>query len=244
MLHDEVVSRLRHVLMEGEIPPGAKIPERELCASLGISRTPLREALKVLAAEGLVVLLPNRGSRAAKLTQNDVKELFEVCEALEATAGELACPLISDEQLREIGALQASMVEHYRARDLPAYYRCNRLIHESIVRAADNAVLAGLYESISARIRRARFITPMSPEHWALAVQEHEGILNALQRRDASGLAHILRTHLRRKREEVVQAGFAEASEPRGASHDRAGSDAPTPKLPARTLAAMDVLKS
>jgi DNA-binding GntR family transcriptional regulator len=80
------------------------------------------------------------------------------------------------------------------------------------VRAADNAVLAGLYESISARIRRARFITPMSSEHWALAIQEHEGMLNALQRRDASGLAHILRTHLRRKREEVVQAGFAEPS--------------------------------
>jgi DNA-binding GntR family transcriptional regulator len=213
MMHDEVVSRLRHILTEGEIPPGARIPERELCASLGISRTPLREALKVLAAEGLVLLLPNRGSRAAKLTQKDVQELFEVCEALEASAGELACPRISDEQLREIGVLQANMVEHYRARDLLSYYRCNRLIHETIVRAADNAVLAGFYESVAARIRRARFITPMSPEHWALAVQEHEGILNALQRRDASGLAHILRTHLRRKREEVVQAGFAERND-------------------------------
>ncbi len=160
MMHDEVVSRLRHLLTEGEIPPGARIPERELCASLSISRTPLREALKVLAAEGLVMLLPNRGSRAAKLTQKDVKDLFEVCEALQATAGELACPRISDQQLHEIAALQANMVEHYRARDLLSYYRCNRLIHESIVRAADNAVLAGLYESISARIRRARFITP------------------------------------------------------------------------------------
>src|SRR3954469_18291473 len=118
MMHDEVVSRLRHILMEGEIAPGARIPERDLCASLGISRTPLREALKVLAAEGLVVLLPNRGSRAAQLTQKDVKELFEVCEALEATAGELACPRITDVQLREIEVLQADMVEHFRARDL------------------------------------------------------------------------------------------------------------------------------
>ena len=175
MMHDEVVSRLRHVLTEGEIPPGARIPERELCASFAISRTPLREALKVLAAEGLVVLLPNRGSRAAKLTQKDVKELFEVCEALEAAAGELACPRISDAQLREIADMQANMVEHYRAQDLISYYRCNRLIHEAIVRAADNAVLAGFYESVAARIRRARFITPMTPEHWALAIQEHEG---------------------------------------------------------------------
>jgi DNA-binding GntR family transcriptional regulator len=118
------------------------------------------------------------------------------------------------------------------------------VIHESIVRAADNAVLAGLYESISARIRRARFITPMSPEHWTLAVQEHEGILNALQRRDASGLAHILRTHLRRKREEVVQAGFAEASESRALSHRQPPREATASPSRARTLAAMDGLKS
>src|SRR3979411_704246 len=228
MMHDEVVSRLRHLLTEGEIPPGARIPERELCASLSISRTPLREALKALAAEGLVGLLPNRGSRAAKLTQTDVQELFDGCEAREAHDGGLACPRMSDQQLREIAALQASMVEHYRARDLLSYYRCNRLIHESIVRAADNAVLAGLYESIAARIRRARFITPMSSEHWALAIREHEGMLNALQRRDASGLAHILRSHLRRKREEVVQAGFAEASESRSSSDDRARGAATT----------------
>ena len=143
-MHDEVVSRLRHVLTEGEIPPGARIPERELCARFAISRTPLREALKVLAAEGLVVLLPNRGSRAAKLTQKDVKELFEVCEALEAAAGELACPRISDAQLREIAELQANMVEHYRAQDLLSYYRCNRLIHEAIVRAADKPCLPAL----------------------------------------------------------------------------------------------------
>jgi DNA-binding GntR family transcriptional regulator len=212
MMHDEVVSRLRHILTEGEIPPGSRIPERELCDSLSISRTPLREALKVLAAEGLVVLLPNRGSRAAKLTRKDVKELFEVCEALEATAGELACPRISDQQLHGIAALQAKMVQHYEARDLLSYYRCNRQIHEAIVRAADNAVLAGFYESVSGRIRRARFITPMTAEHWALAIAEHEGILNALQRRDGGGLAHILRNHLRRKREEVVLAGFAEGN--------------------------------
>src|SRR4030088_3621510 len=118
MMHDEVVSRLRHLLTEGEIPPGTRIPERELCASLGISRTPLREALKVLAAEGLVLLLPNRGSRAAKLTQKDVQELFEVCEALEAAAGELACPRISDEQLAGNGVLRRPMLDHN-----PAHHR-------------------------------------------------------------------------------------------------------------------------
>src|SRR3954466_15807465 len=99
MLHEEVVGRIRDILLDGEIPPGARIPERELCDRLQISRTPLREALKVLAAEGLVQLLPHRGSRAAKLTDQDMRDLFEVCQGLEALAGELACERITDAEI-------------------------------------------------------------------------------------------------------------------------------------------------
>ena len=210
MLHDEVVSRVRAMLIEGEIPPGARIPERDLCEKLQISRTPLRESLKVLAAEGLVQLLPNRGSRAAKLTDKDMRDLFEVCQGLEALAGELACERITDAEIAEVDATHAAMAQHYRNNDLLQYYRCNRRIHEAIIAAAGNPVLLGLYDSVTARIRRARYVTPMTPDRWALALQEHEAILNALRRRDGVGLAHILRTHLRHKREEVFQAGFAE----------------------------------
>jgi DNA-binding GntR family transcriptional regulator len=106
------------------------------------------------------------------------------------------------------------MIKHHRRRDLPQYYRCNRLIHQAIVDAADNAVLASLYESVTTRIRRARFVAPMAPSHWELAVHEHEAILNALQRRDGAGLSHILRRHLRHKREAVERAGFAESTPP------------------------------
>jgi DNA-binding GntR family transcriptional regulator len=210
MLHIEVVGGIRAMLLEGEIPPGARIPERELCEKLRISRTPLREALKVLAAEGLVQLLPNRGARAARLTDQDLRDLFEVCQGLEALAGELACERISDTQLAGIEAAHVEMARHHRDRDLARYYRCNRFIHEAIVTAADNPVLSALYETVTARIRRARYVTPMTEARWALAMQEHEAILNMLRRRDGFGLAHILRTHLRHKREEVIRAGFAE----------------------------------
>src|SRR6201990_3657460 len=118
MLHEEAVARVRAMLLEGEIPPGAPIPERELCEQLKISRTPLREALKVLAAEGLVQLLPNRGSRAAQLTEKDMRDLFEVCQGLEALAGELACERISEEEITGIAAAHSSMVQHYRDGDL------------------------------------------------------------------------------------------------------------------------------
>jgi DNA-binding GntR family transcriptional regulator len=110
--------------------------------------------------------------------------------------------------------MHAAMAQHYQDKDLQAYYVCNRQIHEAIVEAVRNPVLSTLYESVTARIRRARYVTPMTPPRWAVALQEHEAILNALRRRDGIGLAHILRAHLRHKREEVISAGFAD--DPRG----------------------------
>jgi DNA-binding GntR family transcriptional regulator len=212
MLHDEVVARLRDMLVEGTIAPGARIPERELCAAFGISRTPLREALKVLASEGHVTLLPNRGSRAAKLTLKDVHDLFELCAGLEALAGELACERIGPAALEAILALHGEMAEHYRRHALQDYFRCNRAIHEAIVEAAGNAALSGVYELVTARIRRARYNAPMPPPNWELAIREHEAIANALVRRDGAALAHLLRRHLRNKQLEIKLAGFAETA--------------------------------
>jgi len=162
--------------------------------------------------------LPEGSSRAAKLTDKDMRDLFEVCQGLEALAGELACERISDDEIAEVAAAHTAMAQHYRNGDLISYYRCNRAIHEAIVAAAGNPVLSGLYESVTARIRRARYVTPMTPPRWALALQEHEAILNALRRRDGVGLSHILRTHLRHKRDEVMQAGFAEIENNGGSS--------------------------
>jgi DNA-binding GntR family transcriptional regulator len=212
MLHDEIVARVRDLLVSGEIAPGARVPERALCHRFGISRTPLREALKVLAAEGHVQLLHHRGARATKLTAKDVQDLFEICEGLEALAGELCCARITDEQVGRIAQLHREMVGHYESRELPAYFQCNRLIHEIIVQATGNAALIAMYESVAARIRRARYVAPMPLDHWALAVREHEAILNALDRRDGVGLGHLLRRHLRAKREQVERAGFADVT--------------------------------
>jgi DNA-binding GntR family transcriptional regulator len=210
MLHEEIVARVRDRLVSGAIAPGARVPERSLCQEFGISRTPLREALKVLAAEGHVQLLHHRGARATRLTAKDVQDLFEICEGLEALAGELCCARITDEQVRRIAELHRAMVGHYERRELQPYFQCNRAIHEIIVQATGNAALVAIYESVAARIRRARYVAPMPPEHWALAVCEHEAILNALERRDGIGLGHLLRRHLRAKREQVERAGFAD----------------------------------
>ncbi|MGL5002492.1 MAG: GntR family transcriptional regulator, partial [Casimicrobium sp.] len=124
-LHEHAAFRLRRMLIEGKIAPGAKLNERELSLGLAVSRTPLREAIKMLAAEGLVELLPNRGAIAVQLTESDVTNTFEVMAGLEAMSGELAATRVTDDELTEIKAMHYEMLASFTRRELPSYYRLN-----------------------------------------------------------------------------------------------------------------------
>lgn len=206
-LHDEVLSRLRDYIVEGNLADGARIPERELCEKFGISRTPLREALKVLASEGLLELLPNRGARVRALTERDLIELFDVMGGLEALAGRLACEMISEAEIGEIERLHYEMYGCYLRRDLHGYFKFNQTIHHKIVDAARNAVLASTYSGFAGRLRRVRFSANMARERdrWSEAMREHEAILDALRRRAAQELSDILFQHLRNKRRALTE---------------------------------------
>src|SRR5260370_40015061 len=138
-LHDELAKRLRDMIVDGALKPAQKVPEAELCVRFGVSRTPMREALKVLASEGLITLLPNRGAVVAKITQQEIKELFPIMGALEALAGELACAKIDDRGLAEIRRLHEKMVDHYERGDWLHYSKLNRAIHQAIFAAAAHA---------------------------------------------------------------------------------------------------------
>lgn len=205
-LHDELVVRLRDMIVEGEIAPGDRIPEKDLCARFGVSRTPLREALKVLASEGLLTLSPHRGAHVARLTVNDIEEMFPVIGALEALAGELACARLDEETLAEIRALHYQMVLHYQRGDRSAYFKLNQAIHEKILACAGNRTLTALHQSLSGRVSRARYQANMSAARWVQAVNEHEAILAALEARDGGGLSAILRRHLANKAETVKES--------------------------------------
>jgi DNA-binding GntR family transcriptional regulator len=204
-LHDEVAGRLRSMLVEGRIAPGAKLNERELCELLEISRTPLREAIKRMAAEGLVDLLPNRGAVAVKLGETDVLHAFEVLAELEGLSGELAARRISAAEVVQVRALHYEMLAAFTRRDLPAYYRLNARIHAAINEAAGNPVLSKSYREINARVQSLRFRTNQNDTKWALAVKEHEQMLAALEARDSAALRQILIQHLLHKRDTVLE---------------------------------------
>ena len=211
-LHDELVGRLRDLIVEGDLAPGQRIREKTLCERFGVSRTPLREALKVLASDGLLDLLPNRGASVARLTLADLDEMFPVMGALEALAGELACREITEEEIAEVRALHYQMVLHYTRGELPEYFQLNQRIHEVILEAARNATLANMYRGLVGRVRRARYVANMSRERWTQAVEEHEAILDALGQRDGPRLARILKRHLQNKCETVKESLLAETA--------------------------------
>lgn len=201
-LHGELLAALRDFIVEGHLADGARIPERQLCERFGVSRTPLREALKVLAAEGLIDLLPNRGAWVRELGADELRELFDVMGGLEALAGRLACERISDAEVADIEQVHHDMYRFYLRREMHGYFQCNQAIHAMIVAAAGNAALSATYASFAGRIRRVRYSANMAKQRdrWGEAMREHEAILDALRRRAGSELSDVLFTHLRNKR--------------------------------------------
>jgi DNA-binding GntR family transcriptional regulator len=204
-LHEEVADRLRLMITEGELEPGARLNERVLCERLGVSRTPLREAFKVLAAERLIELNPNRGASVVALSRENVVELFELMGALEGLSGQLAAERRTEAELAEIRALHFEMLAAHSRRELPAYYDLNRRIHLAISRAARNAMLAETYDSVNTRIQNLRFRSNFNQVKWDHAVSEHRQMLEALERRDAPALRAALELHLRNKRDAVLE---------------------------------------
>ena len=205
VLHQEVAVRLRQRIVEGQLAPGAKLNERELAQALNVSRTPLREAIKMLAAEGLVELLPNRGAVVAQMSEQDVIDTFEVIAGLEGQSGELAAQRISEAELAEIRALHFEMMAAWTRRDLPTYYRINAQIHTLINAAARNPVLAQTWRNVNARLQALRFRSNFDEAKWKRAVKEPERMVELLAARDAAGLRALLIAHLMHKRDAVLE---------------------------------------
>ncbi len=196
-LHDEVAAVLRDMIMQDELPPGTRIPENDLCAQLGISRTPLREAIRVLASEGLVKPLPRRGAIVATPDPDEIQGLFYAIGAIESFCAQLACINFTSNEIENILKLHHRLVHlHSNDKGNKEYFRTNLAIHQAIVRGAGNTFLAELHESLSVRILRARFFVNMPPEAWNRAIKEHEQIAAAAKKRDARRLSELLVQHM------------------------------------------------
>ena len=202
-LHDAIVTRVRDMIIEGTLAPGTRIHEGQLGAALGVSRTPLREALKFLASEGLIELVATRGAVVRRFTPKDVREMLDVLAVLEAHAARLACRNASDADIAQVRRIHDRMVERYQARDRLEYFKLNQSIHSAFLRLCDNAALEEAHAAIQSRLKRIRYIGNSEPEKWANALAEHEVMIDALEKRDGERLASMVVQHMEHTWERV-----------------------------------------
>ena len=210
-LHQDVADRLRELILSGELAPLSRVNELALAERFGISRTPMREAIKILSAEGLLELLPNRGARIASPSFSEIDEMIEVLAALEGSAAELACRHISDRGIIRLAKLEKKMIAAWKASDWPSYFAASRDIHDSVMEASGNRMLQSLYKSLAGRVQQARYSVHKTPEQWARAIAEHSLMTELLRKRAGEELATLMRSHVRSQKS-VIAAAMNEPS--------------------------------
>ena len=199
-LHDDVAHTLRERIFAGELVPGAFLDEVALAEGLGISRTPLREALKVLAAEGLVRHEPRRGCFVNQVTEQDLDDMFPVIALLEGQCAHQAALRATDADLAALEVLHTRLVDHAQARRINDYYVANFAIHEAIITLADNRWLAQVIGDLRKMVKLARLQQLHAPGRLDQSLSEHLAVFAALKARDALGAEAAMRTHITRQR--------------------------------------------
>lgn len=195
-LPHQVASRIRDMIIQDVLAPGDRIRERTLAEELNVSRTPMREAFKMLATEGLVELLPNRGAIVAAPGPEEVRDMLRVLGALEALAGELACVEATDDEISELKAIHYEMLAAYTRKSRLEYFKLNQKIHLGIVARSRNEALIEVHNRLNARLYRVRYQSNLRGHKWHTAIEEHEEILDALVNRESERLAVLMRAHL------------------------------------------------
>jgi DNA-binding GntR family transcriptional regulator len=194
-LHNDIAGKLREMIIRCELPPGERVPEHHFGQLFGVSRTPLREALKMLASEGLIEIRPNRGSVVAPISFQEISQTFEVMGALEELAGFLVCDHVSNVDIAALDQLMREMHSTHDNIDRDKYADLNFAFHRKIIGLSGNNVLADTYQIFFGKLQRARYCVNYHKVRWDESVQEHEGIMEALRRRDGAELSKRLKEH-------------------------------------------------
>lgn len=202
-LHDQVANQIRDMIIEGYLEPGSRIDETGIAAQLGVSRTPFREALRTLAAEGLIVSHSTKGRIVRKPTSEEVHSMLELLGHIELLAGQLTCERATDNEIADLLKLHEEMLELWRARNRLPYYKTNQEFHSRLSRYTGNAALIEVQANLQARLKRIRFMGNREHQSWDDAVAEHEEMAEALRQRDGERLGKVMSQHLKNTWERV-----------------------------------------
>ena len=201
-----VADHLRSLIEAGTLAAGERLNERALCERLQVSRTPLREAFRILSSEGLIDLQPKRGARVVDPSASDITDVFDILAVVEGLSGRLAAEKASDDALAALAATHRRMVKAFEAGDMVRYSLESKATHVAINEAAGNAQLTEIYQRLNAQVQKLRYQSNLEGDNWAHSVADHEAFVQAIVARDADLAERLLRDHLLEKKAFARQA--------------------------------------
>jgi DNA-binding GntR family transcriptional regulator len=196
-LPQHVANHIRDLIIHDRLKPGERIRERTIAETLNVSRTPLRDALKILSMERLVELIPNRGAIVVNSSDDEIAEMLTVYTELEALAGKIACAVATEADIMRVEQFDREMSEAFASEDRAAYFAANQGFHLSIVAGSHNSTLIEMHSHLNIRLYRIRYLAVMKMQEWIAAAGEHGELMRALKEHDSERLTHLQKEHLR-----------------------------------------------
>ncbi|MDD6742588.1 GntR family transcriptional regulator [Roseburia sp. MUC/MUC-530-WT-4D] len=195
-LRDVVFNTLREAILKGELKPGERLMELQLAAKLGVSRTPIREAIRMLEQEGLAVTIPRKGAEVARMTEKDMEDVLEIREALDELAAKIACTRMTEDQLKQLEMIKETFVESTRSHDVKRIAEADVSFHDVIYEATGNPKLVSMLNNLREQIYRYRVEYLKEEKNYPTLIGEHEAIVEALYARNQDEVVRAMHTHI------------------------------------------------
>ena len=198
-LAQEAAKRIREMIRKGALKKGDRILEAPMCQAMGVSRTPLREALRILSSEGLIELIPNRGAYVAQPSIKDIGEMFYVMSILEGTCARVCVEKMDDEGLRRLDDFYRKLEQHCQAEDREKYMAVNHSFHSLVQELAGNSVLSEVIDALRQKILLYRYRQIYQPNRLKESMQEHRDLQQAFRERNPEAAERFMQEHLTRQ---------------------------------------------
>lgn len=195
-LRDVVFNTLREAILKGDLKPGERLMELQLAAKLGVSRTPIREAIRMLEQEGLAVTIPRKGAEVAKMTEKDMQDVLQVREALDELAASIACELITEEELWTLAQSMQDFENSIRTKDVKSIAEMDEKFHDIIYQATGNPKLVNILNNLREQMYRYRVEYLKDEKNYPLLLEEHRAIVEAFTHKNKERATECMRQHV------------------------------------------------
>ena len=204
-LRDVVFRTLRQAILTGEMKPGERLLEIHLANKLGVSRTPIREAIRMLELEGLVIMVPRRGAQVAQITEKSMSDVLEVRCALDELAVELACERITEEEKTELAETCKAFEKATATKQVHVIAKADVEFHDIIFKAAGNPRLTQMINNLAEQMYRYRFEYIKDESQHQMLVEEHKHICESISNRDIAAAKEAIRTHIENQEKSIIR---------------------------------------